>query len=219
MECAVLAKDNAFKPGADESVQSAEAQAYALHIVSTHRSRILPVEMARLGRAFAFFHPLEQVRLDSTVETRPYHWALVGLACTTRCWPCPSEGWWSWCGGGSRSSRLLAVGLDVVVSVALTFGQTRYRSTFEIALVLAAAVQLDWLWGRLRPRPGSGPADRMAPEVGSQGDAEGDPPSRRGAGHPGTPDPSLRRASPPRSPQGRIGGGRAGVQRFGGATR
>ena len=79
LECAVLAKDIAFTPGADESVQSAEAQAYALHIIGSHASRILPVEMARLGRAFAFFHPLEQVRLDSTVETRPYHWALVGL--------------------------------------------------------------------------------------------------------------------------------------------
>ena len=43
---------------------------------------------------------------------------------------------------------LLAVGLDVAVSVAVTFGQTRYRSTFEVALVLAAAVQLDWIWGR-----------------------------------------------------------------------
>ncbi len=67
-----------FTPGADESVQGAEAQAYAFRFIDAHRNRILPVEMARLGRAFGVFHPLEQIRLDSTVETRPYRWALVG---------------------------------------------------------------------------------------------------------------------------------------------
>ena len=39
----------------------------------------MPVELAKLGRAFGFFHPLQQIHLDSFVETRPYHWALVGL--------------------------------------------------------------------------------------------------------------------------------------------
>ncbi len=78
LECAVLAKDS-FTTGADESVQGAEAQAYALRFIRPHENRLLPVEMARLGRAFGLFHPLQQIRLDSTVETRPYRWALVGL--------------------------------------------------------------------------------------------------------------------------------------------
>ena len=112
---------------------------------------MFPVEMARLGRAFGFFHPLQQIELDSTVETRPYHWALVGLGM----YYAPARP----VGRGRRHPAprripvfpLLAVGLDVVISVALTFGQTRYRSTFEVSLVLLAAVQLDWFWSRLPP--------------------------------------------------------------------
>ena len=68
---------------------------------------------------------------------------------------------------------LLAVVLDVVVSVALTFGQTRYRTTAEVALVLASAVQLEWVWGRLvrgrvRLRPDS--AHDQGPPVGTGDD-------------------------------------------------
>jgi hypothetical protein len=51
----------------------------------------------------------------------------------------------------------------VAISVAVTFGQTRYRSTFEIALVLLASVQIDWLWGRMGGRAGADGADRESP--------------------------------------------------------
>ena len=147
LECAVLAKDT-FTPGADESVQGAEAQAYALRFIGHHRNRILPVEMAREGRAFALFHPLEQIRLDSTVETRPYRWALVGLGMYYALVVLSVGGLVILRRRRIPILPLVAVGLDVVVSVALTFGQTRYRSTFEVALVLAAAVQLEWVWAR-----------------------------------------------------------------------
>ena len=188
LECAVLAKDNAFTPGADESVQSAEAQTYALRIIRSHRSRILPVEMARLGRAFGAFHPLEQVRLDSTVETRPYHWALVGLGMYYALLALSVGGVVVLVRRRIPVLPLVAVGLDVVVSVALTFGQTRYRSTFEIALVLAAAVQLDWFWSRLGRRRGSGPVDRVASDRLAEGGAEGEG-SHEGGGADGAGDP------------------------------
>jgi hypothetical protein len=67
------------------------------------------------------------------------------------------------------SFPLWAIGLDVVCSVALTFGQTRYRTTFEVSLVLLAAVQLEWFWSRLRRGSdsdqvaGQGPATESAP--------------------------------------------------------
>jgi hypothetical protein len=48
------------------------------------------------------------------------------------------------------SFPLWAIGLEVVCSVALTFGQTRYRTTFEVSLVLMAAVTLDAIWSALR---------------------------------------------------------------------
>ncbi len=83
---------------------------------------------------------------------------------------------------------LLAIGLDVAISVALTFGQTRYRSTFEVSLVLLASVQLDWFWSRLRRR-----AERGRPRRRDRGRR-----IRRTASHPRTRRPA--RIVPPASP-------------------
>ncbi len=163
LECAVLAKSRAADPRADESVQGAEVEAYAMRIIRAHESRIVPVEAARLGRAFALFHPLEQVRLDSTVETRPYRWALVGLGMYYALAVLSVGGLVILRRRRVPVLPLVAIGLDVAVSVALTFGQTRYRSTFEVALVLLASVQIDWLWGRMGGRDGSDGADLETP--------------------------------------------------------
>lgn len=140
-------------PHADESVQAAADEKYGLHYISTHADRIPAVAMARLGRTFGLFHPMEQARLDSVFETGPYRWTLVGLFMY--------YGLLVLSVGGLlilRSRRvpvlpLLAVGLDVVVSTVIAFGTARYRITFEVSLVLLAAVQLDWLWSHFRPSP------------------------------------------------------------------
>jgi hypothetical protein len=147
LDCALAAP---IDKHADESIQGSEAQRYALDYVRTHESRIVPVELAREGRAFGFFHPLQQMRLDSAVETRPYHWALLGLGMYYAMLVLSI--------GGVVILRrrripvlpLLAVGLDVVLSVGITFGTTRYRSTFEVSLVLLSAVEVDWIWSHLR---------------------------------------------------------------------
>jgi 4-amino-4-deoxy-L-arabinose transferase-like glycosyltransferase len=145
-ECALAAPIN---HSVDESVQGSEAQKYAMDYIRSHEGRLVTVELAREGRAFAFFHPVQQIGLDSRVETRPYHWALLGLAM-----------YYAMVGlsiGGIVILRrrripvwpLLAVGLEVVVSTALTFGNTRYRTPFEVSLVLLSAVTLDWIWSRI----------------------------------------------------------------------
>jgi hypothetical protein len=43
---------------------------------------------------------------------------------------------------------LWAIGVDVAATVLISFGQTRYRTTFEVSLALLAAVSLDALWSR-----------------------------------------------------------------------
>jgi hypothetical protein len=47
----------------------------------------------------------------------------------------------------------------------LTFGQTRYRSTFEVALVLLGAVSIEAIWHRL----GRHDAGETAPPLASPG--------------------------------------------------
>lgn len=176
LECAVAIKQKVYSPHTDESVQGAAAQADALRVIEAHKGRILPVEMARLGRAFALFHPLEQIRLDSTVETRPYRWALVGLGMYYALVALSIGGLVILRRRRVPILPLLAVGLDVCVSVALTFGQTRYRTTFEVSLVLAAAVQLDWAWSRIRGGSAAVPTGAGPPEADSdpEGRVDGD---------------------------------------------
>ena len=54
------------------------------------------------------------------------------------------------------SFPLWVVGLDVLSVFILSFGQTRYRVTFEVTLLMLAAVQLDWFWSKLFPATRAG---------------------------------------------------------------
>jgi 4-amino-4-deoxy-L-arabinose transferase-like glycosyltransferase len=147
--CALAAPHSAK---VDESVNGADDQHYALTYVRHHLGRLPEVEAARVGRAFGFFHPLDQIRLDSVVETRPYHWALVGLGMYYVLLALSIGGTVVLRRRRVPSFPLWAMGLDSLLSVLITFGQTRYRTTFEVSLCLLAAVQLEWLWGRATRR-------------------------------------------------------------------
>ncbi len=133
----------------DESVVFAQVEQIGTKYIRAHESELPRVTLARIGRGFGFFHPVEQVRFDSLIETRPYHWALVGLGMY--------YGLLALSIGGTvvlRRRRILifplwAVGLDVLSVFVLSFGQTRYRVTFEVSLVILAAVQLEWFWSKL----------------------------------------------------------------------
>ena len=128
----------------DETVNGSHDQAYAWSYISSHLSELPLVELDRLGRTFGFFRPFQQIQLDSVIETRPFGWARVGLV-----------GYYALLAlaiGGTVVLRkrnvltfpLWAVGLDVVISTMLTFGDTRFRTSFEVSLVLLAAVSIDW---------------------------------------------------------------------------
>jgi hypothetical protein len=148
---------------ADESVNFAETETVGTHFIRSHESQLPGVIAARVGRGFGFFRPLQQVKFDSVIETRPYHWALTGLF-TYYVLLALSI-------GGTivlRRRRILvfplwAVALDVLTVFVLSFGQTRYRVTFEVSLVLLAAVQLEWFWSKVfrsrRRTPADAPDD------------------------------------------------------------
>lgn len=143
-------------PKVDESVTMAQEQSLGIDYIRAHEGRLPAVTLARIGRGLGFFHPLEQIRLDAFVETRPYHWALVGLGMY--------YGLLALSVGGSIVLRrrkvlifpLWAVLLDVLSVFVISFGQTRYRVTFEVSLVILASVQLDWFWTRLTSGRGRG---------------------------------------------------------------
>jgi 4-amino-4-deoxy-L-arabinose transferase-like glycosyltransferase len=154
-QCALKAPHGSDR---DESVYASRDESYALRYVRSHENRLVPVAFARLGRGAGFFHPLQQIRLDSYVETRPYHWALLGL--------------WMYYGllaGAVAGTVILrrrripvfplwAVGLDVLLVFLVSFGNTRYRVTFEVSLVILTSVALDWVWSAVSARRGGRPA-------------------------------------------------------------
>ena len=153
MPCAL---SSGFDPTADESVQGAQEQAHALHYIGTHLSEYPKVEVLRVGRAFGVFRPAQQIKFDSMIETRPYHWAMAGLGFYYGLLALSLLGSWV-----MRRRRMLLfplwmVGINAVASALLTFGNTRYRIPFEVPLGMMAAVALVWGFDRLRGRTDHG---------------------------------------------------------------
>jgi 4-amino-4-deoxy-L-arabinose transferase-like glycosyltransferase len=147
IHCALAAK---IPKGVDESVRADIEQDHAVKFLKSHLNRLVPVALAKVGRGFAFFRPLQQINLDAFFEERPKNWALVGL--------------WSYYGllalsvGGAvvlarrkiTCLPLAAVTLAVVVTMMIAFGDTRYRTPFEIVLAILASVAVDGLCNVLR---------------------------------------------------------------------
>lgn len=143
----------------DESVENAAYRTYVYSYLRHHESRLVPVTAAKIGRAFGFFHPIQQIRFDSQIETRPHVWALTGLvvyyillflsivgSVILRRRRIPIFPMW-------------AIGLNVVIAVAIAFGNTRYRIPFEVPLVLMSSVALERAWARLMRSPGEASGD------------------------------------------------------------
>jgi 4-amino-4-deoxy-L-arabinose transferase-like glycosyltransferase len=179
IHCALAVKVPA---GVDESVRADIEQDHAVRFLKSDLHRLLPVTLAKIGRGFAFFRPIQQINLDSFFEVRPHRWALVGL--------------WSYYGlfalsvGGylvlwrRRITRLplVAVTLATVVTMAIAFGCTRYRTPFEVVLAILASVAVDGFLNLVRR---GGP-----PTGGRPGDAEEPGPDAAGT-------PALSGSTPP----------------------
>ena len=136
--------------GADPSVQDHEYREAALHYAEHHESRLPVVVAARLGRELDLYRPLQQIDLEWSILGRPRLPAYLGM-------------------GAYYLAALLSIGgvvalrkrrIPVTPFVALvvvtmfvaaaTFGQTRYRTALDAALVILAAAAVDHLAGRLR---------------------------------------------------------------------
>ena len=145
----------------DESEVDAAVQAEAMRYVGAHLSRAPLVILARWGRVAKVLHPFQEVAVDQQLLGLE-QW--VAYALVLSFWVVASL---AIAGAVVLARRrvlvwpLLAVPLIVLVSVAITFGQTRYRASAEPALVILGAVGLDVVHtrvaGHLRPgRSGKG---------------------------------------------------------------
>jgi 4-amino-4-deoxy-L-arabinose transferase-like glycosyltransferase len=133
-------------PNPGETDQSVRAIGYrkdALEYINDNKARTPVVVLARWGRVTGLFRPSQQMQLEETVENRESwvawasllaFYAIAGLAVV----------------GAVLLRRrrvllfpLVALPAIVLISLAVSFGTTRYRAIAEGALVVLAAVAID----------------------------------------------------------------------------
>jgi 4-amino-4-deoxy-L-arabinose transferase-like glycosyltransferase len=142
--------------GADPSVQDHEYRQAAIRYAEHHKSRLPVVAAARLGRELDLYRPRQQINLEWTILGRPRLPAYIGLGVYYLCAVLAV--------GGAvvlRRRRIVItpfvflIAVTMLVAVA-TFGQTRYRTALDAAIVILAAVAVDRLASRTestrRPR-------------------------------------------------------------------
>jgi 4-amino-4-deoxy-L-arabinose transferase-like glycosyltransferase len=129
-----------------DSINRRQGTTYAEH----HLGRLPVVVFAREGRAFGFWNPFQQIAFDSNWQDTPQwvnrmglftYWlllvpAVAGIVALRR--------------RRRAVYPLLAFVASVVVTVAATYGETRYRAAAEIPIVLLAAVGIEAGLRRLR---------------------------------------------------------------------
>ncbi len=146
-----------IRRGVNEAGAAAELRANGVSYLRQHAGEVPAVVAARLGRTVGLYRFDQQAGFaavegrDPTRErrgTRAFQFlAVIGLAGLAA-------------GGWRRRERLLPLAVlgAVLVTVAVTYGNPRFRSTAEPAVVVLAAVAMVDAWrcvGRLSSRPGS----------------------------------------------------------------
>jgi 4-amino-4-deoxy-L-arabinose transferase-like glycosyltransferase len=139
-----------YPPDTEESVLDQMARTKALDYLGDHKSRVPLVVAARVGRIWDVYRPFQNVELNDTSERRGHvaswavligYWlimpfAIFGLVVLRR-----------------RRIPIfpyLAIALSVTITVALSFGITRYRAPVDVVLPVLAAVGLDAIWRHFR---------------------------------------------------------------------
>lgn len=165
IQCSLAADTD---PGADEAVQGAHEQHVAVSYIKHHLGGLPRISAIRLGRAFGFYRPAQQMQFDKFFDGRPLVWAWTGLVMYYGLLLLAVPGIRAMRRAGLPVWPLAAVAIDVVVSVLLTFGQTRYRETLEPVLVLLGAFALDRLFARRPGQPAAAPLEGVIAGAASE---------------------------------------------------
>lgn len=142
--------------------QDSELGKIGRRYVKDHLSRVPLVVLARWGRIIGVYRPLQDVNAEHR-DFELERWA--GFLLTVSFWGAAALSVVGIVAFRRRRERvwpLLAFPLIVLMSVAITFGQTRYRTPAEVPLVLLGAAGVDWLWRKLRGEPEPEPAPDRA---------------------------------------------------------
>lgn len=138
-------------PQGDESDQDVYLEHVALDYIEAHLSRVPFVVFAREGRAWGFYRPLQQVKLDSYLQGWDLPAAQAGFGMYAAMILFGAYGLVLLRRRRVPISPLLTTVAVVCLATALTFADTRYRVTAEDTVVLLAAVGIDRAWTQYAP--------------------------------------------------------------------
>lgn len=133
----------------DEAERDAVLRRRGLDYIDAHRERLLTVVIpARVGRMWAVYDPVQQLRFDILVEGRNFRLSMLGLLQYYAVVPFAVGGAVVLRRRGAPLAPLLAWPVTTTLAAITAFGETRYRVPSEVTLVVLAACALDALAAR-----------------------------------------------------------------------
>jgi hypothetical protein len=137
----------------DEATWNTHQTRFGVDYARAHLDRLPLVVLARELRVLGLFHPLAQARLDA-IETRSHRWQLLSWAAWL---PVLLLGTVGLIRIGRTRTRaawpLLAVVFSTLLTVALSYGNQRFRTTAEPILLVGTSVTIMGLLRQPRRTP------------------------------------------------------------------
>jgi hypothetical protein len=147
-----------YPPHMEETLVDARARTKAVDYLEHHKSRIPVVMAARVGRVFDVYRPFQNVEFNEVFERRGHAVSWMILIAYWSLTPFAIAGLVL-----LRKRRVpifpfVAILVATTVTVAMSFGITRYRAPVDAVIPVLAAIAIAALWGRLRPHDAAEPA-------------------------------------------------------------
>ena len=143
----------------DEAQRDVIVREEAMRYIGEHQKRLVFVVIPRrVGRLWAVYDPMEQIRLDGPVEDRELWVSTLGLFQYYLLAPAALAGAWILHRGRLPVLPLGMWPLLATFTGAVAFGNTRYRAVAEVTIVVFAAVAAEAMWRSVRAGPGTGSA-------------------------------------------------------------
>jgi peptidoglycan/LPS O-acetylase OafA/YrhL len=150
----------------DASAQGRGFARIARQYMRDHAERVPLVVGARVGRTFGLYQPHNQIQLDHDVEAKEHALGELGLVTWYAIAVAGGVGLLGLRRAGRPIFPLVLIVGSVVVTVALIYGNTRFRLPAELALMIPAAVSLDAAVSALRSARAARGAGLTAPAIG-----------------------------------------------------
>lgn len=158
-------------PPGDQSEEALFWRERALDYIGDHLDELPGVLVAKVGRVWGFYRPIQQWDLEE-LEGHDRWVAQLASAFYYVLMPLAIYGLVRIKRRGLPISPLVGLMLLVTIAAMITFGNTRYRAQAEVAIVTAAVVAVDVLWRRWRGDPSEVLSSSVRPDATNSTKAE-----------------------------------------------